>query len=227
MNRSSYLLTGIIGSFALSVYALVIVPQKQLGSMQPQFQDDEGKIVDIYPIENDGIVKAGRAVYASEGCIYCHSQQIRDEQNGLDIERGWAVRRTVARDYLFDDPPFLGSTRMGPDLANVGSTKWRNEPENENPDHKPAKRDAKWHLLHLYNPRVIVKDSNMPSYRYLFKKQKVGGQRSAEALNVPVEEGYEIVPKPEAKNLVGYLLSLDKSHPLKEVKTAAPEVAAK
>jgi cytochrome c oxidase cbb3-type subunit 2 len=227
MNRSSYLLTGIIGSFALSVYALIIVPQKQLGSLQPQFQDDEGKMADIYPVENVGIVQAGRAVYASEGCVYCHSQQIRDEQNGLDIERGWGVRRTVARDYLFDDPPFLGSTRMGPDLANVGAAKWRNEPENEDADHKPAKRDAKWHLLHLYNPRAIVKDSNMPPYRYLFKKQKVGGQRSVDALDVPVEDGYEIVPKPEAKTLVGYLLSLDKSHPLKEVKNSAPEVAAK
>ncbi len=227
MNRSSYLLAGIIGSFALSVYLLVIVPQQQLGSLQPQFQDDEGKIIDIYPVKNAGIVQAGRAVYASEGCIYCHSQQVRDEQNGLDIERGWGVRRTVARDYLFDDPPFLGSTRIGPDLANVGSAKWRNEPENEDPDHKPAKRDAAWHFQHLYNPRVIVKDSNMPPYRYLFREQKIGSQRSNDALDVPVRDGYEIVPKAEAKTLVGYLLSLDKSHPLKEVKNAAPEVAAK
>jgi hypothetical protein len=48
-----------------------------------------------------------------------------------------------------------------------------------------------------------------------------------DALDVPVEDGYEVVPKPEAKKLVGYLLSLDKSHALKEVKSAAPEVAAK
>ena len=67
----------------------------------------------------------------------------------------------------------------------------------------------------------------MPPYRYLFKKQKIGGQRSADALNVPVEDGFEIVPTADAKNLVGYLLSLDKSHPLKEVKSAAPAVAAK
>jgi len=227
MNRTSYLLAGIIGSFALSVYMLVIVPQQQLGSMQPQFQEEDGKIIDIYPVENAGVVKAGRAVYASEGCMYCHSQQIRDEQNGLDVERSWGTRRTVARDYLFDNPPYLGSMRLGPDLSNVGWSKWRNEAENEDPQHKPAKRDAAWQLLHLYNPRVIVKDSNMPPYRYLFKKQKIGGQRSADALDVPVENGFEIVPTADAKNLVGYLLSLDKSHPLKEVKTAAPEVAAK
>ncbi len=226
MKRTPSLLIGIIGSFALSVYLMVIVPQQQLGAMQPQFTEDEGRLSEIYPVQNEGIVSAGRAVYASQGCFYCHSQQIRDEQNGLDIERGWGVRRTVARDYLFDKPPFLGSMRIGPDLANVGSAQWRNEPEDEHELHRPARRDANWHLLHLYNPRALVKDSNMPSFRYLFTKQKVGGQPSAEAINVPLEDGYEIVPTAEARNLVGYLLSLDRSHPLKEVKTAAPAVAA-
>jgi cytochrome c oxidase cbb3-type subunit 2 len=227
MNRSTYLLVGIVGAFALSFFALVLVPQWQLGAMQPQFAEDEGKIVDIYPIENRGIVQAGRAVYISEGCIYCHSQQIRDEQNGTDLERGWGTRRTVARDYMFDSPPLLGSMRIGPDLANVGSAKWRNEPTDENKQYKPAKRDAAWQLLHLYAPNTIIKDSKMPAYRYLFTKQKISGQRSDDALNVPVEEGFEIVPKPEAKQLVGYLMTLDKSHALKEVKTATPEVAAK
>lgn len=227
MNRSSYLLAGIIGSFALSVYLLVIVPQQQLGSLQPQYAEDDGKIVDIYPIENAGIVKAGRDVYISEGCVYCHSQQVRDEQNGTDIERGWGTRRTVARDYLFENPPLLGTSRIGPDLANVGSAKWRNEPADEDAKFKPAKRDATWQLLHLYAPTTVVKESTMPPYRYLFEKRKISGQRSEDALNVETEAGYEVVPTPEAKKLVGYLMSLDKSHPLKEVKTAAPEVAAK
>jgi cytochrome c oxidase cbb3-type subunit 2 len=227
MNRSNFLLGGIIGSFALSTFLLVLVPQMQLGGMQPQYNNDEGKITDIYPIENRGIVDAGRRVYISEGCMYCHSQQVRDEQNGADIARGWGVRRTVARDYLFASPPLLGSWRIGPDLANVGSDKWRNEAADEDPQYKPAKRDAAWQLLHLYNPRTIVKESNMPSYRYLFDKRKISGQRSVDALNVPVEDGWEVVPKPEARQLVGYLLSLDRSHPLKEVKSATPEVAAK
>jgi cytochrome c oxidase cbb3-type subunit 2 len=227
MKRSSYLFAGIIGSFILSAYFLIIVPQKQIGGLQPQFDEDEGKIVNIYPIENAGITKGGRAVYVSEGCVYCHSQQVRDEQNGSDIERGWGTRRTVARDYIYEQPPLLGSNRLGPDLANVGSAKWRDEAANELNGYKPAKRDATWQLLHLYDPRIIVKESNMPAYRYLFKKQKISGQRSVDALDVPVEAGYEIVPLPEAMSLVGYLQSLDKSHPLKEVKTASKEVAAK
>lgn len=229
MNRSLPLFSWIIISFALSCYALVILPQQQIGGLQPQFADDEGKITDIYPVENRGVVEKGRQVYQSEGCLYCHSQQIRDVQNGTDLERGWGERRTVPRDYIFEQPPFLGSTRLGPDLANVGSAKWRNEAIDD--PRKPAKRDAAWHLLHLYAPDTVITESNMPPYRYLFERRKISGQRSADALKLEGKndpgEGYEIVPKPEAKALVGYLLSLDRSHPLAEVKTAAAEAPKK
>lgn len=228
MNRSYTLFGWIIGSFALSCYALVVIPHQQLGGLQPQFTDDEGKITDQYPIFNDATRK-GREVYRAQGCVYCHSQQVRDEQNGTDLVRGWGERRTVARDYIFEGPAFLGSSRLGPDLSNVGSIKWRNE-ELDSPI-KPLKRDAKWHLLHLYAPSTIIKESNMPPYRYLFEKKKISGQRSNDALDLKgkdaPEEGYEIVPKQEAKDLVAYLLSLDRSHPLKEVKTAAAPEAAK
>jgi cytochrome c oxidase cbb3-type subunit 2 len=65
----------------------------------------------------------------------------------------------------------------------------------------------------------------MPSYRFLYERRKIGGQPSADALKfsgraVP-EEGWEIVPSYEAKCLVAYLMSLDQSHDLKEVKSAA------
>lgn len=230
MNRSLPLFSWIIISFALSCYALVIIPQKQIGGLQPQFTEEEGKIVadSIYPVENRG-VNAGREVYRSEGCIYCHSQQVRDVQYGTDIERGWGERRTVARDYIFERPPFLGSTRLGPDLANVGSAKWRNEAPDD--PRRPAKRDAAWHLLHLYAPTTIIAESNMPPYRYLFEKKKISGQRADDALNLTgkdaPEDGYQIVPTEKAKILVDYLLSLDRSHPLNEVKSATPEAAKK
>ena len=226
MNRSIQLYAGVIGSFALSIVALVLLPKAQIGALQPQTTEDEGKITDVFPIENRGIAEKGREVYAANGCYYCHSQQVRDPQNGLDLERGWGERRTVARDYLFEQPPFLGKTRLGPDLANVGSAKWRNEPEDES--RKPKKRDAAWHLLHLYAPRTVITESNMPSYRYLFEERKISGQRSADALPVAARGGidYEVVPKTEAKALVGYLMTLDRSHPLKEVKSLAVAAAA-
>lgn len=226
MNRSLPLFAGVIGSFALSVAAIVLIPKAQIGALTPQTTEEEGKITDIFPIENRGIAEKGREVYAANGCYYCHSQQVRDPQNGTDLDRGWGERRTVARDYIFEQPPFLGGQRFGPDLANVGSAKWRNEPEGET--RKPAKRDAAWHLLHLYNPRAVITQSIMPSYRYLFEERKISGQRSVDALPVEARKGrdYEILPTADAKALVGYLLTLDRSHPLKEVKSATAAVPA-
>ena len=61
----------------------------------------------------------------------------------------------------------------------------------------------------------------MPPFRYLFIKRKITGQRAIDALDLTgpeaPEPGYEIVPTDEARALVGYLLSLDHSHTLKEV----------
>jgi cytochrome c oxidase cbb3-type subunit 2 len=122
---------------------------------------------------------------------------------GADITRGWGVRKSVAADYLYGAPVQLGTLRVGPDLANLGG----------------RMADANWHLVHLYAPGV-VKGSAMPSYKFLFEVRKVGSAPSADALNLPKEftpaDGYEVVPKPEAKQLVAYLLSLRADAPLYE-----------
>jgi cytochrome c oxidase cbb3-type subunit 2 len=165
MSRSSYLFGGIFGSFAVSCFALVLVPQTQIGSLQPRVDEESG---DVYPTNN---TRQGRAIFAAQGCFYCHTQQLRDPQNGTDIDRGWGVRRTVARDYLYEETPFLGSIRLGPDLSSVGSEKWRNEAPDD--PRKPARRNAKWHLHHLYSPRSIVRESNMPPFRYLFVERRI------------------------------------------------------
>jgi cytochrome c oxidase cbb3-type subunit 2 len=221
MSRSSYLFAGIFGSFAVSCFALVLVPQMQLGGLQANVDEENN---DVYPVNNP---RQGRRVYLTEGCQYCHSQQVRDPQYGTDLERGWGPRRSVARDYFYENEPALGTSRLGPDLANVGGKDWRNEDKDD--PRKPVRRDAAWHYLHLYNPRAVVTESNMPPYRYLFTKRKITGQRSNDALNVDVENGFEIVPKAAAMHLVAYLRSLDRGHPLPEVKgesTVAGETAA-
>jgi hypothetical protein len=67
-------------------------------------------------------------------------------------------------------------------------------------------------------------DSTMPAYRFLYQKHQIAGERSADALELSGRDapppGWEVVPSYEAKCLVAYLMSLDQSHPLKEVKTA-------
>lgn len=213
MKPGSFLIAGIFASFIAGWCGSVLIPQSQLRKLGPQIDEENA---DIYPLDIGGAASQGRAVYIANGCVYCHSQQVRDPQNGSDIARGWGARRTVGRDYLYASPALLGSSRLGPDLSNQGVL--------SDSEELKYKTDPLWHYKHLYSPKSVVAHSNMPAYRYLFEKRKISGQRSNEALvltgNDAVEEGYEVVPKPEAKALVAYLLSLDRSHPLKEVPVA-------
>jgi cbb3-type cytochrome oxidase cytochrome c subunit len=91
---------------------------------------------------------------------------------------------------------------------------------------EPLPYSAAWHHRHLYNPRSITLDSTMPAYRFLYAKQRREGQPAADALKLTGEEAvpdtWEIVPTYDAKCLVAYLMSLDQSHGLKEVKSTAP-----
>src|SRR5213080_3538664 len=68
-----------------------------------------------------GMVQWGARVYAANGCVYCHSEQVRADYAGADIERKWGDRRSAPRDYIFERPVFLGKMRMGQDLANIGA----------------------------------------------------------------------------------------------------------
>ncbi|MEW6307226.1 MAG: cbb3-type cytochrome c oxidase subunit II [Verrucomicrobiota bacterium] len=126
---------------------------------------------------------------------------------GPDFAMGWGPRRTVAADYLYDNTVMLGNQRIGPDLANIGL----------------RRPDPKWHLEHLYQPRSKVEKSTMPPYYFLFERRKIeNGKTDPEALKV--EGDYQIVPKPEAKALVAYLMSLKAATPLFEAPmTVAPK----
>ena len=94
----------------------------------------------------------------------------------------------------------------------------------------PPMYSAAWHHVHLYAPRSINLDSNMPAYRFLYEKRRIAGDRSADALQLSGSdappEGWEVVPSFDAKCLVAYLMSLNQSHPLKEVRSAGGAAAA-
>src|SRR5262245_40333362 len=111
------LFLGIFGIFAFSWLGMTVIPNLQIGSLNPQ-SDDEG--TDIYPMPLSGMAARGAQVYAANGCYYCHSQQVRPDYGGSDLERKWGDRRSAPRDYIFDPIVFLGAMRMGPDLANAG-----------------------------------------------------------------------------------------------------------
>lgn len=131
---------------------------------------------------------------------------------GADQKWGWGKRRTVAQDYVYDQVVQIGTRRAGPDLANVGAAS--------------RKPDVNWHLLHLYAPTAVVKDSTMPGYQFLFEKRKIGKSPSDEALKLTGElappAGYEIVPTEKARALAAYLVSLHADAPLFESPVTPP-----
>lgn len=223
METSNSLIGGIIGAFVVSCGAMVLLPNSQIGNLNPVTPDWDGSQLsaqNTYPNETHFI---GRATFVANGCFYCHSQEVRDPQYGPDLERGWGTRRTVARDYMYEDVPLLGSTRIGPDFANYGNGTWRNEPADETK--KPAKRDANWIYRHTADPTIIVKDSKCPPQPFLFEKREFGSQPSAEA--VRVEGRYEWVPTAEMRNLAAYILGQNRSPALPEAPTVIKPQEAK
>ena len=118
MKGVKALFLGIFGTFAFSWTGLMLIPNFQIGHLDPQVsQDDEN---DIYPVPKSGMADRGRKIYAANGCVYCHSQQVRADYAASDIDRKWGTRRSAPRDYIFERPAMLGKMRLGPDLSNVG-----------------------------------------------------------------------------------------------------------
>ena len=114
----------------------------------------------------------GLQVYVSEGCVACHTQQVRP----LVMDAVWG-RPSAPGDYASCGRPacgncttaVLGSERAGPDLSNVGA----------------RQASDVWQYLHLYNPRSVVEGSIMPAFPWLFD------------VKVEAADGDPVVPLPE------------------------------
>jgi cytochrome c oxidase cbb3-type subunit 2 len=103
------------------------------------------------PIEGlkpyDAVALEGRDIYIREGCTVCHTQMVRPLR--AEVER--YGHYSVAGESVYEHPFLWGSKRTGPDLARVG-----------------GRYSDAWHKAHLYNPRNVVPQSNMPSFPWLF-----------------------------------------------------------
>lgn len=213
----------LMAAFGAPWLFLIIIPVIKYQSLKPvPYDKDMDGMEGFYPPA--GVHSQGQIVYAREGCAQCHSQMIRPVQLALDgWRKGWGqdqearpsepVRSNTLRDYLDEPYAFLGTQRIGPDLANAG---WRF-------DNRA--------ILHqkLYAPRSLNDWSVMPSFAHLYNVRKIQGQGSASALSLTgrfaPKKGYEVVPTAEAEALVDYLLSLKKDYPIPGV-TAALAAAA-
>ena len=187
ITRAALIFIGAFAAILMSYTALSLVPQLQVATIEPT----PGTRDYIYPEE------VGREVYIREGCIYCHSQQVRPEGFGSDIERGWGPRGSLPGDYVYQRPHLLGTMRTGPDLHDVAS--------------RQPSRD--WHLAHLYNPRSVSPGSVMPPYPWLFEvKPPEAVARSEEPVPIAPDyappDGQVVVPTEEAEALYAYLMTL-------------------
>lgn len=117
----------------------------------------------------DPIRLEGRDIYIREGCHVCHTQMIRPFR--AETER--YGHYSVAGEHIYEYPFLWGSKRTGPDLARVGQ-----------------RYSDEWHRAHLYNPRDVVPESNMPAYPWLLDRVLDGRHtaskmRALQRLGVP------------------------------------------
>lgn len=185
--RTFVFFLGVLATVFLGWAALVGVPDAMISEVQPppglQRYTDEQLF--------------GRSIYIREGCMYCHSQQVRPEGFGSDQDRFWG-RPSVPGDFVFDKPHLLGTMRTGPDLINIAVR----QPSED------------WHLTHLYNPRIVVPGSVMPPFPWLFEEKITAGPQDR-ILALPdsiAPKGKVIVATREGLALTAYLLSLDRSY---------------
>jgi cytochrome c oxidase cbb3-type subunit 2 len=129
----------------------------------------------------DALRLMGRDLYIREGCVGCHSQQIRMLR--AEVQRYGPY--SLASESVYERPFLWGSKRTGPDLTRVGE-----------------RYSDEWHRIHLRNPRVVVPESNMPGYPLLAQRPLQTDDisdrmRALRMLGVPYTES-QIAAAPEA-----------------------------
>lgn len=141
----------------------------------------------------------GKNLFIANGCVACHTQQVRN----IEMDKVWGSRPSMAADYAGmvrtdtwrNTATLMGTERTGPDLIDIGNR-------------QPSKD---WNLVHLFNPRIVVKQSIMPAYPWLFEFKAEPAENDV-VVNVPDtylngKEGKWVATN-DALYLVAYLQSL-------------------
>jgi cytochrome c oxidase cbb3-type subunit II len=187
-HKTLYITAGLL--FAFLTYLTVIMPAFQN-------QRNNAPLPETRPLSGDA--KAGKLIYIAEGCVGCHSQQVRN----VEMDKVFGSRPGVAADYANigrtslwqNTATLMGTGRTGPDLTDIGN----------------RQSSIDWHLMHLYQPRSVVAASIMPSYEWLFQTT-TNTLKTDAVVNVPLEwmngKTGKVIATPKALQLVAYLLSL-------------------
>lgn len=176
--------------FLALTYVTVIMPALQN-------QKNNAPLPGSVPLSGDAL--AGKNVYVAEGCVGCHSQQVRN----IEMDKVFGSRPGIASDYANlkrmnvwqNTSTVMGTERTGPDLTNVAE--------------RQSSKD--WHLMHLFNPRSVTPQSIMPSYEWMFELKDSAAKNDV-VVNIPASflggRTGKVVAKKEALQLLAYLLTL-------------------
>jgi len=160
-------------------------------------QENNAPLPNAFPLSDEAVM--GKAVFISNGCVACHTQQVRN----IDMDRVWGSRPSIAADYAGNHrtdywrntATLMGTERTGPDLTNIGLR----QPSGD------------WQLPHLYNPRIVVKESIMPAYPWLFEVKDRPAKEDV-VVNIPEEfmngNKGKVVATADALHLLAYLQAL-------------------
>jgi cytochrome c oxidase cbb3-type subunit I/II len=176
-----------VGFFALSFLVLAILPGKELA-------DEIKRVAPVTMPTLTASEQRGRVIYGREGCAYCHTEQIRSL--AADVRRFGAP--TEAWETKFDYPQLWGTRRIGPDLSREFNLHPRD-----------------WQLTHLYDPRLVVRDSVMPQYPWLFNGNA----------NQPTQEGLDVLAYLESLGRARQLSGFDQQTLTSSVHAATPDMA--
>lgn len=165
----------------LIVFSVLVISFAGLAQIVPLFFQHSTTVATEGVTPYDPLRLVGRDIYIREGCVSCHSQQVR--MLSSEVQRYGPY--SLAGESVYDHPFLWGSKRTGPDLARVGQ-----------------RYSDDWHRVHLRDPRAVVKESNMPAYPWLQRNSVEGTNvqdrmRALTRLGVPYT-AEEIAAAPEA-----------------------------
>ncbi len=80
MNHGPLIFLGVLVTFVMSWWGLIFAPQVQIGSQQ-----NAALTEGVYPKPRAGVAEQGHHVYVANGCVQCHSQQVRQDGYTFDL----------------------------------------------------------------------------------------------------------------------------------------------
>lgn len=156
----------------MTVLVVIAISFGGLTQIVPQFflKETTEPVAGLKPLP--ALQLEGRDIYIREGCHVCHTQMVRPLR--AEVER--YGHYSVAGESIYDHPFLWGSKRTGPDLARVG-----------------GRYSDDWHKTHLFNPRIVVPESNMPAFPWLYDnvldgKDTAAKMRALRRVGVPYTE---------------------------------------